>query len=278
MSKTTTIPYCDSTFNLMAGCNGCELWNASIKSCYAGNWIEANGEVGLWPEHFERPLIYPRRMKDLRTWDDLVGTERPDKPWIRPDFPRIVFLNDMGDTFTEGLTINWMTKFVEEMATMPHIFLLLTKRVRRMESFWKYFGNIPDNFVLGTSVTNQKSTVRISMLERINSRTRFLSIEPMVENIDLSYWLSNVNPCESKPFDWVIVGGESGIGARPFQSMWAKKIQYQCFDAGIPFFMKQMGGENDRRERMNDLPESLQVREFPALDELLPRKQPKLFD
>jgi len=265
MSEKTTIPYCDSTFNLMMGCDGCELWRKDFKVCYAGNMVESPFAGKDWPSSFADVKVFPYRMKELFSWSDLRYKVRDSKTWIPSRFPRIVFLNDMGDTFTKQLSIDWLEPFINQMKDLPFVFLLLTKRVRRMAKFFERPDGVPSNFVIGTSVTDQRSAQsRIPELMKINSRMRFLSIEPMVEAIDIE----KAYPRRyDRPIDWIIVGGESG--ARPFQFAWARRIQDYCHRNDVPFFMKQGGGKRSRRERLQDFPEDLRERDFPVLETLV---------
>jgi hypothetical protein len=109
MGMHAGIEYCDSTLNLEMGCDGCELWNpkAGVKQCYAGMETDRRkGGLG-WPEAFEIPRIFLERLPGALKWPDLAGKARPDKPWL-DGMPRIIFLDDMGDTFTESLPDDWL--------------------------------------------------------------------------------------------------------------------------------------------------------------------------
>jgi len=222
------------------------------------------------PGSFETPRVFLDRMDLVKSWSDLRGKPREDKPWIPSAFPRIVFLNDMGDTFTEDLFINWLRPCVPDLEALPFVFILLSKRVRRMESFFSTLGRVPDNFVLGTSITNKAGLVRVRGLLKIEAGTRILSAEPLIEPVDLAPYLKDGN------IDMVIVGGESG--ERPFQDAWARAIRDDCHKYGVKFFMKQKGGPGgNRRERMTDFPEDLRIREFPDFTKLVKEDQPSLF-
>ena len=125
-----------------------------------------------------------------------------------------------------------------------------------------------DNIWLGTSIENQDTAnKRIPELLNIPAHIRFLSCEPLLGPVSItqSYQWSrgtlsdNYNP----PIHWVICGGESGRGCRPMDLSWARHLKGQCDVSGISFFMKQLGGETDKRHDIEDLPEDLRVREFP---------------
>src|SRR5262245_31262275 len=136
MPATTPIAWCDSTVNLMMGCDGCELWNpaAGVRHCYAGALTGRHAGRKGWPDAFDRPALFPHRLDEALRWPDLTGKPRPGKPWL-DGLPRLLFLNDMGDTFTEGLALDWLAPHLPRMAASPHQWLLLTKRPRRMAEF-----------------------------------------------------------------------------------------------------------------------------------------------
>jgi len=273
MGEKTTIPYCDSTLNLQIGCDGCELWNGKVKNCYAGNFVQKHEGSNGWPNKFESPMIFPDRIHELKLWSDLRGVERKDKPWIQANQPRIVFLNDMGDTFSDSLHINWLEPYMTTLKKLPFVFLLLTKRVRRMTSFFEYYGEVPRNFILGTSVTNTYTLRRIRELNKIKTGIKFISFEPLLEAIDVPLkeggYLDNVQ--------WVAIGGESGKDSRLFQDHWARGILDLCYQKHVSFFMKQKGGNGtDRKERMSDFPKDLQVRHMPDFSRLIPKKKQEI--
>lgn len=231
--KDTAIEWCDSTLNLQMGCDGCELWTAKKRHCYAGVLTERYGGQKGWPVSFDRPAIFPERLQQALSWSDLTGTDRPDKPWLN-GLPRIIFLDDMGDTFTESLAIDWLLPFIPQMVLSPHRWLILTKRAKRMATFFKhYLGYVPDNFWLGISATDQRTyNGRAQYLMTIDARVRFVSLEPLLSPIIIE---SGYMP------DWVISGGESGPSARPCHPDWVRGIRDQCGEAGIPYFWKQWG-------------------------------------
>lgn len=82
MGETTAISWCDSTLNLMMGCNGCELWAGDIRTCYAGVLTERHGGGRGWPTEFRKPKLFPQRLADGLAWRDLRGVHRPEKPWL----------------------------------------------------------------------------------------------------------------------------------------------------------------------------------------------------
>jgi protein gp37 len=147
--------------------------------------------------------------------------------------PTIWFVNSMSDLFHEKVPFTFIDQVLATMQDTPrHRYQVLTKRPERMA---EYFAErkVPANVWLGTSVENRKHGVpRIAVLRGIKVRTRFLSIEPLLEDI---------GALDLRKISWVIVGGESGPKARPMKVEWAVSIRDQCEVLGIPFFFKQWG-------------------------------------
>ena len=118
-----------------------------------------------------------------------------------------------------------------------HTFQILTKRARRLEELAPLL-NWPQNVWMGVTVENADCVYRIDHLRTVPAAVRFLSMEPL---------LSAVNDMNFDSIDWVIVGGESGPGARPIQKQWVSGIREQCRKAKLPFFFKQWGGINKKK-------------------------------
>lgn len=249
MGIQTDIEWADSTCNPMAGCDGCELWNpkAGLKHCYAGTMIGrfGKGNPGL-PTVFEEPQLFPGRIEVACSWPDLTGRRRPDKPWL-DGLPRLIFLCDLGDPFTESLPVDWLAPYLPRIAATPHQWLLLTKRPQRMAAF---FGMhlCPPNLWLGVSVTDQATAdARLRHLLRIRARVRLISAEPLLGPLEIG--LLGTLPRDLAPqytlaherLAWVIAGGESGPKARPPHPEWAAALRDECASAGVPFFWKQWG-------------------------------------
>ncbi|MDO9319090.1 MAG: phage Gp37/Gp68 family protein [Gammaproteobacteria bacterium] len=209
------IEWTEQTWNPVTGCikvsPGC-------KHCYAETMarrLQAMGAPGyengfqlsLLPERLEQPL---RRRK-----------------------PTMYFVNSMSDLFQDGVPIEFIDQVMDVIrATPQHTYQILTKRSANMR---EYFSSrlVPDNAWLGVSVEDRKyGKPRIADLTNIDARTRFLSVEPLLENL---------GSLELEGIHWVIVGGESGFGARPMQAEWAIDIRNQCIRAGVDFFFKQWG-------------------------------------
>jgi protein gp37 len=271
MGKDTAIQWCDSSLNLEMGCDGCELWNvkAGVKRCYAGlltRWPP--GKPG-WPEAFDRPQVFPERLPKALRWPDLRGVSRPNKPWIPALLPRVVFLNDMGDTFTDSLPLDWLAPYLEPLAASRHVFILLTKRPRRMAEFFSRH-RVPANFWLCTSLTNRASLKRIEPLLQIDAPVRGLSVEPLWEELHLD----EVKGLER--LHWVKVGGESGADAKPCEVAWIRRVARDCASAGLAVFIKQLGAnavhngvplglKDGHGADWTEWPEDLRVRQMPLL-------------
>jgi protein gp37 len=270
MAKNTEIEWCDSTHNLQMGCDGCELWNpkAGVEHCYAGTlharWA---GKNKGWPESFDKPKLFLNRLDEMLRWSDLTGTDRPDKPWLN-GLPRMIFLNDLGDTFTESLPLDWLAPILPQLAESPHQYMILTKRSKRIRDFASQFP-LPTNVWPGVSVTSAANVSRIADLLAISSGgPKWVSAEPLLSAIDLSQLVcgnASGNPltkwscshsshdstrveelCESSighqhAIKLVIVGGESGPDARPCATDWIRSLKVQCQAASVAFFVKQLG-------------------------------------
>jgi len=304
MGLNTHIEWCDSTLNLQMGCDGCELWNpkAGVKHCYAGTLTERYGGKKGWPYAFDKPALFPERLEAALRWPDLTGTERPEKPWLN-GLPRMVFLDDMGDTFTESLPLDWLADHLPLMAESPHQWMILTKRPYRMRQFFDAHP-CPPNVWPGTSITDKPNVdPRLGQLLQIASPHRWVSAEPLLGPVSLSCWIKMHSPatCSAKgmfgrdcprcirdgkaaPLCLVIGGGESGPGARPSDISWFRTLRDECRVSSIPYFLKQMGsvlGSHFRWLKIDGIcgfpdrdpkggnpgnwPEDLRVREFPQV-------------
>lgn len=158
--------------------------------------------------------------------------ERLSEPLERKK-PTTYFVNSMSDLFHKDVPYSYIDEVLQVIEKTPqHTYQILTKRAGNMA---RYFKNrtVPLNAWLGVSVENKKHGLpRIDELRKINARVRFLSIEPLLEE------LGEIN---LEGISWVIVGGESGTQARPMQRIWASSIQKQCKHSKVPFFFKQWG-------------------------------------
>jgi len=150
----------------------------------------------------------------------------------------MVFVNSMSDLFLEDIPSHFIKKIFDVMhRAYWHTFQVLTKRAERLAELSIELSWSP-NIWMGVTVENKDYTFRIDHLRKTDAAIKFLSIEPLlgpIPNLDL------------EGIDWVIVGGESGPGARPMEAEWGLDIRNQCHRAGVPFFFKQWGGVNKKR-------------------------------
>lgn len=236
------------------GCNGCELYNPKWPNeknhCYAARVMAPKAGLKGWPIAFDKPTIFPGRIEKAVSWSDLTNTPRPAKEWL-DNYPRIIFLNDMGDGFTEDLDIYWLKDYVNMMEQSPHIWLWLTKRPKRMIRFFRKVGHVPKNFWLGTSVTSNENVVRawdlIDILDFDPNALLWLSIEPLIGNIK-----AMLESDILKTSSWVALGGESGDNPRLLSIPVANNVVGLCKSFGTPVFVKQMGSAWAQSEPVED--------------------------
>jgi protein gp37 len=235
----TGIGWCDSSVNPVVGCDGCELHQKGKKEshCYAAGLVRRYAGLPGWPISFDGPELMHGRLAKAIKWPDLTGTERPEKPWLN-GYPRIIFLCDLADPFTESIDPeSWLTPTLPAMADSPHVYILLTKRGRRMLAYWRSH-RIPRNVWQGVTVTGPETLIRAEQLMAVpGASVRFISAEPLLGPVNLE--LLGQGPYS---LDWVIAGGESGPGARAMDPLWARWLRDQCQAAAVPFFFKQWGG------------------------------------
>lgn len=213
----TQIEWTDKTWNPVTGCNkvspGCkhcyaEVMAARLKAMGQPNY--RNGfELTLQPQNLELPLRWKK--------------------------PQTIFVNSMSDLFHKDIPLDYIRQVFSTMERAHwHRFQVLTKRAERLEELapslpW------PENVWMGVSVETEKYAYRIDHLRRTPAKVKFLSLEPLLgplPNLDL------------RGIGWVIVGGESGPGARPMEASWVIDLRNQCLAAKVPFFFKQWGGVN----------------------------------
>jgi len=162
-----------------------------------------------------------------------VHETRLNQPLLRKN-PTVYFVNSMSDLFHEGISDEFLDRVFSVITATPHhTYQILTKRAERLPEYFKT-RVCPDNVWLGVSVEDRKYGVRrIDYLRKVKSKIRFLSIEPLLED---------VGKMDLNGIHWVIVGGESGPKARPMKIEWVNNIQQQCDDTDVAFFFKQWGG------------------------------------
>ncbi len=239
MANNSAIEWTESTWNPLTGCTKI---SPGCKHCYAermatrlqamGQPNYANGfDLTLHPHMLEIPLS-----------------------WKKPQF---IFVNSMSDLFHEDVPLDFIQQVIDVMRRASwHTFQVLTKRSDRLlavdrELKW------PHNVWMGVSVETSKYLPRIDHLRKTGAFVKFLSLEPLLGPLSRMK-LDNIN--------WVIVGGESGPGARPIREEWVVDIRDQCLAARVPFFFKQWGGIRKKRNgrvlqgrTWDEMPTSLSV-------------------
>lgn len=220
MAQTSSIEWTEATWNPVTGCTKI---SPGCKFCYAERMAKRLQAMGK--ERYADGF-------DLTLQPDVV--ELP----LRWKKPRIIFVNSMSDLFHKDVPTTFIQDCFRVMSeASQHTFQVLTKRPERVaeiadELLW------PPNVWMGTSVENQDYVWRIRMLREIPAAVRFLSVEPL---------LGPISRLPISGIDWVIVGGESGPGARPMKEEWVTQIRDRCLKFEVPFFFKQWGGVNKKR-------------------------------
>lgn len=215
MSTSSKIEWTEQTWNPTTGCTKI---SSGCKNCYAETMakrLQAMGAHGY--ENGFNLSILPERL---------------NQPLKRKK-PTIYFVNSMSDLFHKSISFDFLDQIFGVIEQTPqHSYQILTKRASRMRD---YFINrdVPENAWLGVSVENKKYGLpRIDFLREINAKIRFLSVEPLLENLGI---------VDLAGIHWVIVGGESGKNARRMEEEWALSVKRQCKFQGVSFFFKQWG-------------------------------------
>lgn len=248
MGEISKIEWTDATWNPW---HGCIKVSPGCKNCYMYRDKKRYGQDPYTVVRSKAPTFSaPLKWKD----------------------PRMVFTCSWSDFFIEEAD-EWRAYAWEVIRQTPHhTYQILTKRPERI------LDNLPHdwplkNVWLGVSIESQEQIKRAETLKQVLCYKRFLSLEPLLDRVDLCetfgmWWNSTMQCFESvghaingsRSIDWVIVGGESGPGFRQINPDWARSIRDQCKAAGVPFFMKQMSGT---KPNMQVIPPDLMIREMP---------------
>lgn len=216
MATNSKIEWTEQTWNPVVGCTkvspGCkfcyaEVMSKRLKAMGVNGYESGFSTIGLMEDRLDQPL---RRKK-----------------------PTLYFVNSMSDLFHEKVPFGYIDRVMDVIDKSPqHAFQILTKRAERMREYYET-RSVPLNAWLGVSVEDkQYGKPRIYELQKIKAKTRFLSVEPLLED---------VGRISLKGIHWVIVGGESGAKARPMSEDWVMNIKRQCERTGTKFFFKQWG-------------------------------------
>ncbi|MFN2510882.1 MAG: DUF5131 family protein [Pyrinomonadaceae bacterium] len=238
MAIKSSIEWTESTWNPLTGCTKV---SPGCKHCYAERmaWrLQAMGQAnyvnGFSLTLHEEALSLPLRWKK----------------------PQTIFVNSMSDMFHASVPREFILKAFNVMHKASwHRFQVLTKRSERLARL-SAFLPWAENIWMGVSVENDSYACRIDHLRETDAAVKFLSLEPLLGPLD---------NLRLESIDWVIVGGESGPGARPMNLDWVTSIRDQCTEAGVPFFFKQWGGVRKKKfgrvlqgRTWDEMPKSLQ--------------------
>jgi protein gp37 len=219
MGDKSTIEWTDATWNPVTGCTKI---TAGCDNCYAerfaerwrgipGHPFEQGFDLTLKPDRLNQPLAWRR--------------------------PRMIFVNSMSDLFHKDVPTSYVDRVFDVMERADHhVFQVLTKRSPLMRDYLaRRYGSTPppEHVWVGVSVEDGRSAARIGHLRQSPAAVRFLSAEPLI---------GPIGAMDLTGIHWVIVGGESGPGARPIDPEWVREIRDQCLAQGVAFFFKQWGG------------------------------------
>jgi protein gp37 len=220
MSANSKIEWTDATWNPVRGCTKI---SPGCLHCYAETFAERFRGVPGHPFEFGFDLrLVPEKLGDPLRWST----------------SRKIFVNSMSDLFHEEVPDEYIVKVARVIkAANWHTYQILTKRAGRMQKLLKgklRFAAEQPHIWWGVSVENREHGLpRVDLLRNSPAQVRFLSIEPLLEHL---------GPINLKGINWVIIGGESGPGARPMDARWVKDIRTQCRRVKVAFFFKQWGG------------------------------------
>lgn len=220
MPRSSRIEWTHSSWNPVTGCSRV---SAGCQHCYAERMAKRLQGMGVakYANGFEATL-HPDVLEDPLGWKK----------------PRLIFVNSMSDLFHEKIPVAYLRQIFDVMRRADwHIFQILTKRAERLARMSQRI-DWPPNVWMGVTVESARFTYRIDHLRETGAAIKWLSMEPL---------LSPVPDIDLTDIDWVVVGGESGPGARPMKKEWVVDIQRQCREQNVHFFFKQWGGVNKKR-------------------------------
>jgi protein gp37 len=231
MGLGSAIEWTEATWNPVAGCT---ILSPGCTNCYAMRMAKRLEAMG------QRKYANTTRLSGGRAkW---VGRVVLDEMALRIPLTwktgRLVFVNSMSDLFHDEVPFDFIQRVFSVMAETPqHTYQILTKRAERLmeldaQLLW------PRNVWMGVSIETQQYWYRSNLLKRTGALTKFLSLEPLLGPIDID---------DLSGIDWVIVGGESGPGARPMHESWVRSIRDACIQNNVAFHFKQWGGVNKKR-------------------------------
>lgn len=220
MGSKSTIEWTESTWNPVTGCtkisDGC-------KHCYAERMALRLKAMGQ-----------PNYVNGFSVTLHEQMLELPFK-WKKP---QMIFVNSMSDLFHEEVPAEFIHRVFDVMQQAHwHTYQVLTKRAERLQELSPQL-SWNDNIWMGVTVESAKYIGRIENLRQTGAKIKFVSFEPL---------LSEITDLDLRGINWAIVGGESGPGARPMEEEWVLEIRQQCSENNVPFFFKQWGGTNKKK-------------------------------
>ena len=240
MAQTSAIEWTESTWNPVTGCTKV---STGCQNCYAERMAR---RLAAMARSAKRRGDNPGRTQNYLSvvnrqgrWNGRVflDTEAVEDP-LQWKAPRTVFVNSMSDLFHEEVPLAFIQRVFAVMNACPqHTFQVLTKRPHTAAANSEHLQWSP-NIWMGATVENADVAERIGALKQTGGAVKFLSLEPL---------LGPLLRLRLKGIDWVIVGGESGPGARPMSKEWVTDIRDQCAAHGVAFFFKQWGGVNKKK-------------------------------
>jgi protein gp37 len=240
MAQSSSIEWTQATWNPVVGCR---MVSSGCAHCYAERMAkrlagmaraarDRGGNAGRTANYLN--VLDARGRWNGRVFLDYAAVEDP----LGWRLPRTIFVNSMSDLFYEEVPVDFMERVFDVMNRCPqHTFQVLTKRPEVAAELSRRLSWTP-NIWLGTSVENASVVHRVGELRRTGAWIKFLSVEPL---------LGPIPHLPLSEIDWVIVGGESGPGARPMRPEWVRQVRDQCVSRNVSFFFKQWGGPNKSR-------------------------------
>ncbi len=220
MSTQSSIEWTECTWNPVSGCTKI---SPGCAHCYAERMAKRLQAMGQYRyRNGFKVTVHPEAIEEPYQWKK----------------PRVVFVNSMSDLFHEDIPANYIQSIFEVMNNTPrHTYQILTKRSERLAELAPIL-NWSENIWMGVTVENNRYLHRVDHLRQVEAHIRFLSLEPLLGPLD-ELNLHRIN--------WVIVGGESGPNARPIKEEWVLTIKNKCIFSDVPFFFKQWGGFNKKK-------------------------------
>ena len=283
MAETSKIAWTEATWNPITGCS---MVSAGCTNCYAQHLAATR----LRNHPSRKGLTKGTAHGYVWTGEVRFNAYWLDQP-IRWQRPRRIFVVAHGDLFHENVPDKWIDDVFHVMDLAPHhVYQILTKRPRRMAYYVAArYGRRPAPHIwYGTSIENESvKQDRIEALLNTPAAVRWLSLEPLIGPVELT-WRKTCGDCDrclggredlcdlaypvgyTAMLDWVVVGGESGKGARPMEHAWAERIVMDCREADVPVFVKQLSQSSDpiTWKDYERFPEALRVREYPIVGTL----------